>query len=107
MYLPQRTRRTQRKQDKEVLLERVALTSRSPFLSFLCGLCVLCGSSFSACETIAAPQELVTVEGGAVSAELIKIKDGEASFGWKAEGPSLQALVHDSFALDKIVRWGN
>src|SRR5215207_2465549 len=84
MDLPQRTRSRKDKEirrggDKEkwsIELSPCLLVSRSPCLTF-CALCVLCGGFlFVSANVVAAPQEVVPVDGAAFRGELVSIDAG-------------------------------
>lgn len=117
MILPQRSPRAQRvyceSRSAECGLAAISKNTIPQFHNSLCALCVLCGYSyFMAMEVIAAPQEVVPVEGAAFLGELVSVEaDGVVAFRQEAPDPTVAEATSPSeeveLRLSEVVRWGN
>src|SRR5262245_30333600 len=99
MFLPQRTQRAQKRNCGLPIAD-------CELPGYLGVLCVLCGYLFGcAHQTIAAPQEVLTVDAMTFQAGLVSIADGRATF--RVAVTQNKAGENRTLALDQLVRWGN
>jgi hypothetical protein len=69
-------------------------------------LCVLCGYYFFAASVVAAPQDVVPVDGAAFAGELLSIEaDGQVTFRI-VRGDEAPPMIR-TIQLDELVRWGH
>ncbi len=104
MDLPQRTQRAPRKRiNFGFRISDFGLDCRA----CLCALCVLCGEFFFVSgHIVAAPQEVVLVDGATFRGELVSI-GGDGGVTFRAADTMEKKGEIRTLTLDELVRWGH